>query len=308
MFLSRFHFIFSYLLLVWPSSQMFRTLCGPSSKGLLIPESDWSQRCPPLFRHNAQVCQRPTFTERREHVQTVPSNSAELLCTSRRIHDFLTGFWTRRLHTCTLPWNKNKTTFFLFWDKKIKKKHQTNSSLLYPPVLVACLWGAGPLLGTESGWPLLDTEVLDLLEEILVDPCLLDWGRKRETVNEDSILFSNLNQITSPLVGGYLASVGAALKAQAGHGGFVSHGDPHGGAGVPQVVLIDLPLCGAHHQTGTVRSELHWCQRTLCADVAQDSEKGRGNLSVISCKNKLRKVNLLKIILTSYPWSTNMCN
>ena len=56
---------------------------------------------------------------------------------------------------------------------------------------------------------------------------------------------------------GYLESAAAALEAEAGDGGFVRGGDSGGGAGVPQVVVEDLPLRGAHHQPRAVRREVY---------------------------------------------------
>lgn len=63
----------------------------------------------------------------------------------------------------------------------------------------------------------------------------------------------------------------AALEAQAGDGGFMCHGDPGGGAGVPQVVVVDLPLSGPDYQTSTVRSEVYRGQRTVHPDRPQDT-------------------------------------
>lgn len=47
------------------------------------------------------------------------------------------------------------------------------------------------------------------------------------------------------------------------------HGDPGGGAGVPQVVLVDLPMSGPEHQTSTVQSEVHCGQRAVHTDRLQ---------------------------------------
>lgn len=69
----------------------------------------------------------------------------------------------------------------------------------------------------------------------------------------------------------YLVSAGVALEAQAGDRGFVCHSDPSGGAGVPQVVMVDLPLSGSHHQTGAVQSEVHRGQWTVHPDGPQDT-------------------------------------
>lgn len=43
-------------------------------------------------------------------------------------------------------------------------------------------------------------------------------------------------------MGDHLVSAHVALETQAGHGGFMCYGDPGGGARVPQVILVDLPL------------------------------------------------------------------
>lgn len=49
------------------------------------------------------------------------------------------------------------------------------------------------------------------------------------------------------------------------------HSDPGGGAGVPQVILIDLPLSGSHYQTSTVQSEVYRGQWTVHPDGPQDT-------------------------------------
>lgn len=47
-----------------------------------------------------------------------------------------------------------------------------------PPVLVTCLWGAGPVPGAGSTW-LFDSLAEDLFVlPILVEPSLLDWSRR----------------------------------------------------------------------------------------------------------------------------------
>lgn len=49
------------------------------------------------------------------------------------------------------------------------------------------------------------------------------------------------------------------------------HSDPGGCAGVPQVILVNLPLSGPHYQTSTVESEVHRGEWTLHADGLQDA-------------------------------------
>lgn len=61
-------------------------------------------------------------------------------------------------------------------------------------------------------------------------------------------------------------SADVALETQAGDGGFVCHSDPGGGAGVPQVILVDLPLSGSHHQTSPILSEVYGGQWTFHPD------------------------------------------
>ena len=43
------------------------------------------------------------------------------------------------------------------------------------------------------------------------------------------------------------------------------------GAGVPQVVVVDLPLGGAHHHPRPVRGEVHRRQRSVRTDHTQDA-------------------------------------
>ena len=71
-----------------------------------------------------------------------------------------------------------------------------------------------------------------------------------------------------------LLSAAVALETQAGNQGLVCHSDPGGGAGVPQVVLVDLPLSGSHHQTSPIKSEVHGGQRTVQTDGPQDNLAG----------------------------------
>lgn len=68
------------------------------------------------------------------------------------------------------------------------------------------------------------------------------------------------------LVCWYLESAGVALEAQAGDRGFMCHSDLGGGAGVPQVVMVDFPLSGSHHQTSTIQSEVYCGQWTVDPD------------------------------------------
>lgn len=51
----------------------------------------------------------------------------------------------------------------------------------------------------------------------------------------------------------------------------MGHGDLGWGAGVPQVVLVDLPPSGADCQADTVQREVHRGERTLHTDRRQDS-------------------------------------
>ena len=69
------------------------------------------------------------------------------------------------------------------------------------------------------------------------------------------------------IMGWYLGLLAAgALVAQAGDGGLVSRGDAGGAAGVPQVVVVDFALGGAHHHPQAVRGEVHRRQGGLCPD------------------------------------------
>lgn len=69
----------------------------------------------------------------------------------------------------------------------------------------------------------------------------------------------------------YLRSAGVTLETQAGDGCFVCHGDPGGGARVPQVILVNLSLGRSDHQAGAVQSEVHRGKRTFHPDGSQDS-------------------------------------
>lgn len=51
----------------------------------------------------------------------------------------------------------------------------------------------------------------------------------------------------------------------------MGHGDLGWCAGVPQVVLVDLPPSGADHQANAVQREVHRGERTLHTDRRQDS-------------------------------------
>lgn len=75
----------------------------------------------------------------------------------------------------------------------------------------------------------------------------------------------------------YLVSAAAALEAKAGDRGFVCHGDLGGGAGVPQVVLVDLSLRRSDHQTCAVQSEVHGGQRSVHSDWPQDAAQSQRN-------------------------------
>lgn len=49
------------------------------------------------------------------------------------------------------------------------------------------------------------------------------------------------------------------------------HSDPSGCAGVPQVVLVNLPLGGSHYETGTIQGEVHRGEWTLHSDGLQNT-------------------------------------
>lgn len=68
----------------------------------------------------------------------------------------------------------------------------------------------------------------------------------------------------------------AALKPQAGDRGLVCSRDPGGGAGVPQVVLIDLTLSGPHDQTRPIRKEVYSRQRTLRSERTHQTKEQYG--------------------------------
>lgn len=69
----------------------------------------------------------------------------------------------------------------------------------------------------------------------------------------------------------HLAPAAVALVTQAADGGPVCGRGPAGAAGVPQVVLVDLPLGGAHHQPRAVRREVHRGQRGVGPDGPEDA-------------------------------------
>lgn len=50
----------------------------------------------------------------------------------------------------------------------------------------------------------------------------------------------------------YLGSACVTLETQAGDGCFMCHSDPGGGAGIPQVILVNLSLGSSDHQAGAV--------------------------------------------------------
>lgn len=145
------------------------------------------------------------------------------------------------------------------------------------PVLVFCLRRAEPVLGAESGW-LLSSFVEDLLAlAILLEPSLLVWSRARE-MNMWSIMSQKTKHwhvgggaYKHLRMGDYLVSARVALETQAGHWGFMCHGDLGGGARVPQVILVDLPLSWSYHQAGTVQGEVHRGQQTVHSDGSQDT-------------------------------------
>lgn len=66
----------------------------------------------------------------------------------------------------------------------------------------------------------------------------------------------------------------------------MGHCDPGGGAGVSQVVLVDLPVSGPDHQPSTVQSEVHSCQRTVHADGPQDA----GDADEHAVKHKVEQI------------------
>lgn len=74
----------------------------------------------------------------------------------------------------------------------------------------------------------------------------------------------------------YFVSAHVALETQAGHWGFMCHGDPGGGARVPQVILVDLPLSWSYHQAGTIEGEVHRGQQTVHPDGSQDTSVTHG--------------------------------
>lgn len=51
----------------------------------------------------------------------------------------------------------------------------------------------------------------------------------------------------------------------------MGHSDAGGGAGVPQVVLVDFTLSGSNHHTGSIQCEVHRGQRTVYSDGSQDA-------------------------------------
>lgn len=75
-----------------------------------------------------------------------------------------------------------------------------------------------------------------------------------------------------------------ALETQAVDGGFVRHGDPSGCAGVPQVVLVNLPLSGSHDQTSTIQSKIHRGEWTLHPDGLQNTWRYKTRLAKVEAR------------------------
>ena len=73
--------------------------------------------------------------------------------------------------------------------------------------------------------------------------------------------------------------------------------DPGGGAGVPQVVLVDLPLSGSDHQTGTVWSEVNRGQRTVHPDRPEHAARGHNLKTFLNGSRFFLGVNRIIYIL-----------
>lgn len=81
------------------------------------------------------------------------------------------------------------------------------------------------------------------------------------------------------------------LVAQAGDGGLVCGDDLGGGAGVPQVVVVEFPLGGAHHQPRAVWSEVYGRQWRFHPDAAQNAKGENNTRFVLPVSNGIQKEN-----------------